>query len=228
MIKLSKLISIPVINIFDLKQEGVIENVLVDFKTKKAKFLVVYNEENDTYKTIAFKDVYTFGDDAVMIANASKITLYENTELQLKNLVSPLNTICYNLEGTKIGKTTEINLQKDFLHSIEIGENSYPISQVKALNNSIGIVSNSNINITRFKVKSNFKTTKNNIKVSISATTPAREIANYNFLLSRKLTKDITNENGEVLARSGSRITIATINKLKYYGKLKELTLNSK
>lgn len=230
MTKLTNLISLPLINIYDLKVEGIIESVLIDFKTKKAKYVLVYNEDNDTYMVVSFSDIFKIGENAVLIANNSKITLYENMELSLKNLVNPLNSMCYNLDGVLLGKITEINLENNNLHSIEIGNLCFQISHIIGLNENLAIICDKKTTLSRFKCKNKFSFVgDNNIKVSVSSTnTPTREIANYNFLLKRKVLKNIIGENGEVLLKSGSQITPATINKLKYYGRLKELTLNSK
>lgn len=231
MIKLSELISLPVINLCKLKIEGYVERACVDANKKQLANLLVYNDENDEYKVMEYKNIYKTSNNAIFIANSSKITLYENKELSLKKLVCPLNAICYDLEGTKIGKVDEINLENSSLHSIEINGKTYPRNHIIGLSDELILLSEKKVSLSKFKEKNsfNFKQPNTTNIVSIQkVATPTREITGYNFLLKRKVKKDILNDNGEVLAKAGAIINTNLINKLKYYGKLRELTLNSK
>ena len=56
----------------------------------------------------------------------------------------------------------------------------------------------------------------------------SKQITNYNFLINRIITKDIKNFSGEIIANKDTIVSIKTINKLRRYGKLKELLLYSK
>lgn len=58
--------------------------------------------------------------------------------------------------------------------------------------------------------------------------TPHRIIADYNFLLGRTLTADISSYSGEKLASKGERVTVETVETVRRHGKLMELTLSSK
>lgn len=230
MLKLSEIISLPIINLFELKIEGTVENVYIHPTTRKITYLKIYNEERDEYSVLELKNVYKIGKDAVLIANSNKLTLFENKELILEKMVCPLNSFCFDLSGNILGKINEINIEKNTLHSIETEQNSYPATNIYGLSNAVTLIGNNKVKINRFspKTKFSFSKAKTEQKVKIKSAIPQKEITNYEFLLKRKLTKDIKNENGEIIAKNGVRVTTNLINKLKCYSKLKELTLNSK
>lgn len=230
MLKLSEIISLPIINLFELKIEGTVENVYIHPTTRKITYLKIYNEERDEYSVLELKNIYKIGKDAVLIANSNKLTLFENKELILEKMVCPLNSLCFDLSGNILGKINEINIEKNTLHSIETEQNSYPATNIYGLSNAVTLIGNNKVKINRFspKTKFSFSKAKTAQKVKIESAIPQKEITNYEFLLKRKLTKDIKNENGEIIAKNGVRVTTNLINKLKCYSKLKELTLNSK
>lgn len=230
MLKLSEIISLPIINLFELKIEGTVENVYIHPTTRKIAYLKIYNEEREEYSVLELKNIYKIGKDAVLIANSNKLTLFENKELILEKMVCPLNSFCFDLSGNILGKINEINIEKNTLHSIETEQNSYPATNIYGLSNAVTLIGNNKVKINRFspKTKFSFSKAKTAQKVKIESAIPQKEITNYEFLLKRKLTKDIKNENGEIIAKNGVRVTTNLINKLKCYSKLKELTLNSK
>lgn len=57
---------------------------------------------------------------------------------------------------------------------------------------------------------------------------PPRIIADYNFLLGRTLTNDLTTYAGELIANKNTFVTIDVVEKARANGKLLDLTLNSK
>lgn len=67
------------------------------------------------------------------------------------------------------------------------------------------------------------------INVSVgSGFIPPRIIADYNFLLGRTLTNDLTTYAGELIANKNTFVTIDVVEKARANGKLLDLTLNSK
>lgn len=238
MLNFSQIISLPLINLYDMKIEGYIENILIDPDRKRLSELVVYNENDDLYYIVKYSDVYKVGQDCVYITNSSKITPYENLELSTKNNINPLNAQCYNISGTNLGKITEITFNYGQLHSITINNKSYPTTSICGITNNLIIVSEKKINLKRFgqvrrisRDLNNFANQNQDPVVTILNNTniaPTRAITNYNFLLNRLIMKDIKNQSGEVIANKNTLITANIIQKLKYYGKIKELILNSR
>lgn len=228
MFRVSEIISLPVINLYTLEMEGTIENALFDGAKKRLECLVVYSEEENTEKILEIKNIYKIGTNCVFIANSTKITLLENVELKLKTLCSPLNAICYDYDGVNLGKVSDICVKKCGL-SIETSGKKYEKSEIVGLGNKVIVLSHKKIRRNNFRPNNNFKFLATDAqKVSTLSTKPLQEKSNYAYLLKQKVKKDIKNDNGELIAKSGSIITYNLINKLKHYGKLKELTLNNK
>ena len=237
MFKVSQLIALPIINIYNLKLEGYVEKIHFNSSKKSLEYIKVYDEKNETYKAVKFNDILTISNSAIFIKNSSKITLYENAEYLFEKLVSPINAKTYIINEDYVGVVKEIEVNKQgLIENIELENNTYERNKIIGFSNDIVLISCSKSSISRYKPYSaKIKTSISNITNEPIVTilnnpqiTPQREITNYNFLLNRKILKDIKNQNGEIIAKQNSVVTLNLINKLKYYGKLKELTLNSK
>lgn len=236
MLKFSQLISLPVINLYELKFEGIVENVLINPHKKKVEYLIVYDEKPDNYKIIKYTDIYNLSEYSIFITNSSKINLFENIELELANYVNPLKAYCYDISGKLLGKLEEISLKGSYIDNLLINKINYPVNSIAGISDSIVLISpKKQISINRFKqarkrIYPSQKITNTEPIVTILNTpiSPTKTITNYNFLLNRTILKDIKSNTGEVIASKNSPITLSTINKLRFYGKLKELMLNSK
>ena len=236
MLKVSQLITLPIINIYNLKIEGHVEKVVFDHNKKSLELLKIYDESREIYKIIKFKDIFSISNTAIFIKNASKITLYENAEYLFENLSNPINAPAFSLNNELIGLISDICInQKGLISSILINTKEYSVNKIVGFSNDLLLLSDTHINIKKFKpipLKIKQVITQQNTQpvVSIlnSTITPKREITDQTFLLNRKVLKDIKTPNGEIIARQNSTVTMSTINKVKYYGKLKELAFNSK
>lgn len=229
MFKVSEIISLPVINLFTLKIEGTIENVLFDGMKMRPEYLVVYSEEEEVKKIVEVKNIYKVGTDCIFITNPTKITLLENMELKVKNMCSPLNALCFNYDGTNLGKVNEVYTEKNAITNIEASGKKYGKNDIMGFSDKVVMISHKKINRNNFRPNNNFKIlAKESQKVSTLFTKPIQEATNYSHLLKQRVKKDIKNDNGELIAKSGSIITFNLLNKLKHYGKIKELSLNNK
>lgn len=236
MLKVSQLITLPIINIYNLKIEGHVENVVFNHNKKTLELLKIYDESLETYKAIKFQDIYSITNTAIFIKNASKITLYENAEYLFNNLSNPINTPAFLLNSNKLGAISDISInQKGLIENIIINNAEYSANKIVGFSNDLLLLSDTPINLKKFKpipLKIKQVITQQNTQpvVSIlnSTITPKREITDQTFLLNRKVLKDIKTPNGEIIVRQNSTVTMSTINKVKYYGKLKELAFNSK
>lgn len=63
---------------------------------------------------------------------------------------------------------------------------------------------------------------------STPISTPARLISDYRFLLGRIVTEDIYSQKHENIVRNGTVITAAVVERARLFGRLVELTINSK
>lgn len=238
MFKLSDIISLPVINLYEVKIEGYIEKAFINPTRKQIEYVIVYNEKDNCYKAIKFTNIYKICSDAIFITNSSKITLYENVEFELDKLANPINSACYSIDGIRIGNVKEINFNGAKINNIIVNNTIYESSAIIGINNNLVILSpNHKVSIKRFRqtAKRIIPQTTLNAKTEPVVTildspqiTPSRTITNYNFLLNRIILKDIKSPSGEIIANKNTLITSHTLNKLKYYGKLKEVMHNSK
>ena len=236
MLKISQLISLPIINIYGLKIEGYVEQVLFDTNTKKLEYLKIYDETSDSYKAVKYNNIMTISTSAIFIRNSSKITLCENVEHLLEKLSNPINTPAYILSGDYAGTVADIEIDnKGAINNITTTNTSYPTHDIIGFSNNVLLLSKDKVSIKKFKpYSSKIKQTISKISsdpvVSIlgKTITPTREVTNDTFLLNRKVLKDIKNPNGEIIAKQNSIVTLNTLSKTKYYGKLKELALYSK
>lgn len=243
MFKISNIISMPVISIYEGEFQGIIYNIMFDFKNKKCKYLCILNEEEGIQKVLKLSDIYLVGDECIFIKNNSVLELECIYNMDMINS-TPLNSKCYNMNGKMIGTSIDILLDKKFnLQSIILNNGeSINSNQIVNMSNSIILSNQSPINISKFKPKQKTyidniaenkvvllsPTKKTNIIQEKTNNTQNKIITDFGFLIGRKLNKDITAINGEIIAKNGNTITKEIVHKASFYGKLAEITRYSK
>lgn len=236
MFKVSQLISLPVINIFKLKIEGYIEQACFNTARKKLEVLKIYDESSNIYKALKISDIYKITNTAVFITNSSKITLYDNLELELSTLQSPINTKIITLEGADSNTVKDVEVYKNGQISKLITTNKeFNSNLIIGFSDELTLISDKKICLSKFKPQTKRilpppidKNISDPVVTILDFKPEQKTQTNYNFLLNRKILKDIKNQSGEIIARENTIVSQNTLAKLKYYGKLKELTLNSK
>ncbi len=233
MAKVSNIISSFVVSIYNGQTEGVVSNILFNEK-KKAKYLII-SQNDETFLMLDTKDIYAFGDGAVLIKNSQDLNMYENKILESKNCFSPINSIVVNLDGNFLGYVSDIDLDNKYsIVSISVG-NDKTIKLCDVLNvtdsailTCLGI---KKPKISNFKASNVLPTVENNIKVTIQddikpveTILPTRSITNYNFLLNRKVNRDIQNFNGEIIIKENQIINTKILDIARINGKIRELT----
>ena len=233
MAKVSNIISSFVVSIYNGQTEGVVSNILFNEK-KKAKYLII-SQNDETFLMLDTKDIYAFGDGAVLIKNSQVLNMYENKILESKNCFSPINSIVVNLDGNFLGYVSDIDLDNKYsIVSISVG-NDKTIKLCDVLNvtdsailTCLGI---KKPKISNFKASNILPTVDNNIKVTIQddikpveTILPTRSITNYNFLLNRKVNRDIQNFNGEIIIKENQIINTKILDIARINGKIRELT----
>lgn len=223
--KISELISLPVYSINDRKCIGHIENILLD--GKKIKYFVIYNEEDETMTVLNPKSIYGISGQAITIKNTSTVSLMQNEEKALETLTNPINTLAISTRGEVYGKVKDIEIS-DFKISKYICDRDINPDEVLYTNSQITMLkSNQCEKLSTFAIKKPTNTSNARI-VTIQNVAPLREIVSNSMLIGRKATQDITGLNGEIIVKTNSIITAKVLNKIKYSGKLKELTIHSK
>lgn len=288
MIKLTEILSKPVISLIDSKTEGIIKNAYFDKNFKRLKFFVLFdNNEHMEEKALNINSIYSFGESAVIIKDGQDLILEaSNQQVDYKKL--PINNSVYTYLGKFEGKVTDLVLDdKYYIYSLLVGQKEININDIISCGEDAVIIQDNNhkvnTNCIKRKKQKNIKildknnTYKQNVVIlnknkqteipeqkndqflekietieqpinslndneisiapitetllqkpkyviSSSPTMPKTILANSNFLLGRKLEKNIYSQNKELIARKNTKITQEIINKAKMYYKLRELT----
>lgn len=274
--KVTEILSKPVISLVDSKTEGIIKSIVFDKSFKRAKWLVLFdNNEHLEDKALSIQDIYSLGENAVVIKNADILNLYLSCT-KTDEVCLPINNNVYTTKGKYLGKVKDLILNdKYYIEKIILeNEQEIDIKIVFASGEDAVIVQadNENINIANFKRKkranlSNIKTlqskeqevvilnneqileqkNENEIlnskeveispeiveipikpKYKFSNLVPQTLTTNYNFLIGRKMEKNIYSPNKELIARKNVKVTQEIINKAKLHCKLRELIKYSK
>ncbi len=225
MSKISEIISLPVYSINDRKIVGHIENALLS--AREIKFFVIYNEDDDLHYLLSPQNIYGQSDNAVTIKNNSSITLMQNEEKALEDITNPLNTTVINTLGQTYGVVKDVKLCGKKITNIICDQEIDPKQLLYFSKDITMLKSRENEKISSFALRRPSTKTPERL-VQIVDVAPLREVVGNNMLIGRKATQDITGINGEILIKANTTITTKTLNKIKYSGKLKELTLHSK
>lgn len=277
--KVTEILSKPVISLVDSKTEGIIKSIVFDKSFKRAKWLVLFdNNEHLEDKALSIQDIYSLGENAVVIKNADILNLYLSCT-KTDEVCLPINNSVYTTKGKFLGHVKDLVLNDKYYIEKLILENEQEvdIKNILASGEDAVIVQadNENINIANFKRKK--KNTANNIKAmqtseqevvilnendqnsqtnselnnlevaeefemqpetvevpiskpkyKFSSLAPQTLTANYNFLIGRKMEKNVYSQNKELIARKNVKVTQDIINKAKLHCKLRELVKYSK
>lgn len=274
--KVTEILSKPVISLVDSKTEGIIKSIAFDKSFKRAKWLVLFdNNEHLEDKALSIQDIYSLGENAVVIKNADILNLYLSCT-KTDEVCLPINNSVYTTKGKFLGKVKDLILNdKYYIEKLILStDEEVDIKNILASGDDAVIVQadNENVNIANFKRKK--KTSLNNTKTmqsteqevvilnnienlnneneilinTESSETQAEAVeipfnkpkykftnlapqtltANFNFLIGRKMEKNIYSQNKELIARKNVKITQDIINKAKLHCKLRELVKYSK
>lgn len=232
--KVSNIISSFVVSVFNGQIEGVVSNILFNEK-KHAKYLII-SQNDEQFLVLNTSDIYKLGDGAVIIKNSDCLNLMSNMELEIKNYFSPINSIIVSVEGNFLGYVTDIELDEKFnILSFESStKNNVNLSTVINISESVIITSNNTLKkpkLSGFKPKYTIEKLAENstqqtveILTNSGAILPNRTVANYNFLINRKVSKNIVNFNGEIIIKENQIINSKVLDIARINGKIRELT----
>jgi sporulation protein YlmC with PRC-barrel domain len=225
MLKLTDIISKPVVSIFECKHIGIIENVLFDKSKKNVEFLIIYNEKDDIEYAINPKSIINF-DNYFLIKNTSVLCLKSDLDLQLNNFENLINKNVVNVNGESLGNVKEILIDQKFkLNSIETTKNLIiSVNHILKIEDIV-LYSQNKINIQKYKTKITFKNNEIEVPIlvqDIKPKLPIKATINEKLLLNRVVYNNIYN-GSETIIKSNSIITNSVIETAKKYGKLKEL-----
>jgi hypothetical protein len=208
--------------------------VLIDYKSKKIKYISILNENDNIPRIINIEYLYKIGNECIFIKNKENLSLEINHEEELKKYYNPINLIAYDLDGKNLGIVNDAILNnKNKINEFIINNKIYKIEEILNIGESAILVNNKKIDIKKFQPKQEIEISLKNEKIVTITNSPNKInqedninnkiITDFRFLLGRRLNKDIIALNGEIITRSGTIITKEIINKASYYGKLVEI-----
>ncbi|MBQ0017404.1 MAG: PRC-barrel domain-containing protein [Clostridiales bacterium] len=282
--KVSDFLGKPVISLYESTTEGIVKNLMFDKNFKKLKYIVMFNDnEFQEEKIVAVQDIYSYGENAIILKNNSCLDL--KTKLT-EELESPINNYVYTILGKYIGIVKDVMIDEKFnIKEIELNDNkTIEIEKVvtsgkdamfiqeegtevklsyfknkkivnKEENKEIKVLVlnkeqlNKNIeteNLVNQEVVNNSDGQESSLveelpqeetfvkpilpkkKVELTGSAlPKVATTKKNFLIGRKVAKNIYSFNHEIIIRKNTRITDKTILIAKSHSKLKELALYS-
>jgi len=240
--KISEIISLPVISLYESEHVGIIHNILFDYKSKKCSYAIIFNDNDSMLKIIKMSDIYEIGKDCIFIKNKTQLELETNCQKELEIHSSLINLNVYNLKGENIGISTDILVNNKYELIKVILNNGIEIntSEIFNISKSTLLIDSQKTSIYKFKprpkiikfketeskvmILSDFITEKEKKTTNIITTQQnSKIITDFRFLVGRILNKDIIAMNGELIAKKDTIITKDIVNKASSYGKLVEI-----
>ena len=239
--KISDIISMPLISLYESEFLGVIQNVLFDSALKKCTCAIVLNENENITQAINMSNIHIIGKDCVYIRNKTCLELETNCLHELNKNKTPMNLPTYNLQGEYAGICTDIYIDENYEVIKILLNTGEELNSEKIFNISKNtlIINNQKISKNKFKPKTKFikfedmgskviilsdSIKEKNEQVSIPPAPSHKIITDYRFLVGRILNKDIMAINGEMIAKKDTIVTKDIINKASLYGKLVEIS----
>ncbi|NCB48271.1 MAG: hypothetical protein EOM55_01380 [Clostridia bacterium] len=256
MILLSNIVSKKVLNLFSGKIEGTIKSLCFNELCSNVASLKMFSEDDDEF-LIDSKKVYSIGESAIVIKNASAMISTINQCNPNEN--SPINLEVYSMTGDYLGQVCDAELSNNLKLNFLITK-THRIRQDQIVNVGGNIIVNTEdkkIRISDFKPHIKISPNIPEEKVYILAPKiekeksgetetqtivggsqskfklntlpcPQRIMGNSNFLLGRKMFKTVYGQNNEIIIKKEFLINENTINCAKQHGKLMELTMYSR
>ena len=219
MLKASTILGMQVISLFEGQVEGYVKNLIFSKDYKKLKTLIICNDKfEDKQFTLKTNDIFKIN-DVIFIKNQTFIVSSTNEQDN-----SPINLNAFQADGKSLGSLNDVILDDKF-NVIKFITNLNEVSNsIAKINNNLIIFNTDEIllKLYLFKPKQKLRVINN----SSTKTVILNNTLNYNFLLGRKVTKDILSFNNEMLIKNGTTVTERTVQIAKQNGKLRELALN--
>lgn len=230
MSKVSNIISSYVVSVYNGQIEGIVNNILFSNK-KQAKYLVI-SQNDEQFLVLETKDIYKTGEGAVIVKNSDVLSLMESSELKMKECFSPINSIVVSIDGNYIGHVSDIELDNKYnIKNFIVDGQVFDLNKVINISESAIIINTLDIKTSLSKFKSKTKIVMGNERITNQTVSvmsnqtilPNRTMLNYNFLIGRKVSKDILNFNGEIIIKENQTVNSKVLDIARINGKLREL-----
>lgn len=234
---LSELLQKPILSLYEGELLGNISKVFIDKNKKKIKNFEILNDEEISY-CLYPKSIYTIGKHAITIKNKQHLILSLNEDND-NMIMLPINVKAYSLQGEYLGivKDYSITSKYELENLILDSQQIININDIASCsNNSIVLYySQEHINIKSFRYKIQNKSDSNvKVKVlpklfsSFNKIAPAPSNKKDNFIVGRICTKDIFDNQQNIIIKQNSTITEQTLALASSKNKLQDLMKYSK
>lgn len=275
MIKLTEILSKPIISLSNCKTEGIVRDAVFDRNFKRLKFLILFdNDEHLDDKSLNINSIYSYGENAIVVKDDEDLSLVVSN-MQTCDKSNVINCSCYTYLGKFLGKVTDILLdEKYYVKGLVVGQTTIEINDIINTGEDTVIVQDKEvkINVTNLKRKKKKcvqlqdikldnsqkvyilnpqekfeeaevkeentnieedvkewkekdvkETPKIKYKLTELPSNPMLVTTNYEFLIGRKLDRNLYSQNLELIARKNTKITTDIINKARLLNKTREL-----
>lgn len=239
--QLIDILSKPVISLYNGTNEGMVLSACFSEDLKKLNYLIIVSSEDneDDELVLSAKEVFKYGNDAIMIKNNTCLEFKTNFEDICLN--NPINSTAYDVDGNLLGKVTSVTIDTQLLvEEFIVGDKTYKRNQLISFSFDTLVFKgkDTKVSLAKFKPSLAFVSSVDvPVKImQIGATKPtmlsdknqiSRLALNANLLLGRKITKNISTSNGELIAKVGSVISTKIITIARTHQKLRELAIYS-
>ncbi len=215
--KASNIVGMEVINLYEGQVDGYVKNLLFTKDYKKVNALIIYSDKLDKQFLLRVKNIYKIN-DVLFIKNSTAYS--ENNSFEDN---SPINLPAYQSDGVDLGVITDAELDEKFNVSNFITSTKVVKNNIAKITNQLVIFNCENFEIKTYRFAPKVKEIKQQNTTITSNATPN---TNNNFLVGRKVTKDIFSFNNELLVKAGTTVTERIVRIARLNGKLRELALN--
>ena len=201
MIKVTDILTKPVISLINAKTEGIVKNAVFDKNFKKLKYLVLFdNNEHQEEKALNVINIYSYGENAIVVKEESDLML-EISNKQVLDKPFPINSNVYTYLGKFIGTVSDIVLDKKYnIISLIVNNKEIALSNIISCGQDAVIIQD---NEKQINIK-NIKRKKNSTK----------KLTNLNTINSNKvyILNKATTQNSQNLSKNGDNLSNFTIN----------------
>lgn len=140
MYKLSEIVGKNVVSLYEAKNTGTLVNVLFDKNLTKIKYFEVFSDEDEDISRKFFSPdvVGAMENDAVVIKNCGK--MMSRFSIPPVYVPGPVNAAVYNPSGVALGRVTDVTLDGFSVTEINVGDLSFPPSDVLSKSDEILII----------------------------------------------------------------------------------------
>ncbi len=228
---ITEIMAKPILSLYEGELLGNIHKVYFDKSRKKIKSFEIINDQEITYH-LSPKHIYTLGKNAITIKNKQNLILSLN-EMNDSIQLLPLNVKVYSLQGEYLGIAVDYSFdEKHTLDNIILdNQQLIPISNIASCstNSIVTHSSDDQINIQSFRYRIRNKTTsQSKVKVMPKLFASFNKIApsptrKNDFIIGRVCTKDIVDNNNNIIVKQNSTITEQTLALASSKNKLQDL-----